>query len=352
MGEEAPQEDGKAAEETKEEKPGDGADGEEKKGDGGKEDGEVKPPSPAILSVDINCPGCAKKVKRTILKSRGVEDVEVDMEGKQVTVKGVIDLQALCTKVERKTKMKASVISPILPAKEEPEMVNAQASGETKTVMLNVYMHCEPCALQLQKRILRMRGVQTAETDFATGKVTVTGTMDANKLVEYVYKRTRKQANIIPSPPPAVKEEEAKPAEDPEPEEKKEEDKQEEGKQAEEKKEEDKQGGGNEAEEKKEEGKVEEGNEEEKTEAGKEEEKEEGGGEEEKKGEEDGTEKEKEEGKDNQEENGGGGEEEGKQMDQDDDVRKMVYYPPVYVIERVYAPQLFSDENPNACCIL
>ncbi|KAF3785034.1 hypothetical protein EJ110_NYTH29035 [Nymphaea thermarum] len=321
---EAPQEESKAAEAQDEAQ-------EEEKGDGEKE-----PPSPAILSVDINCPGCAKKVKRTILKSRGVEDVQVDLAGKQVTVKGMIDPQALCTKVERKTKKKASVISPISPAaKDEPEIVNAQASGEMNTVTLNVNMHCEPCALQLRKRILRMRGVQTAETDFATGKVTVTGTMDANELVEYVYKRTRKQANVIappPSPPPPAKEAEVKPAEESEPEEKKEEDKLEEGK----------------AEEKIEEGKVEE-----KTEEGKEEEKkEEGGGEEEKKGEEDGTKKEEEEAKDNQEEKGGGGEEEGNKVDEDDTAKKMVYYPPIYVIERVYAPQLFSDENPNACCIL
>ncbi|KAK7856333.1 heavy metal-associated isoprenylated plant protein 9 [Quercus suber] len=31
--------------------------------------------------------------------------------------------------------------------------------------------------------------------------------------------------------------------------------------------------------------------------------------------------------------------------------RMMYYYQPVYVIERIPPPQLFSDENPNACCI-
>jgi hypothetical protein len=55
-------------------------------------------------------------------------------------------------------------------------------------------------------------GVQTAVTEFSTGKVTVTGTMDANKLVDYVYRRTKKQAKIVPQPEPEPekKEEESK----------------------------------------------------------------------------------------------------------------------------------------------
>lgn len=58
-------------------------------------------------------------------------------------------------------------------------------------------------------------GVQTAETEFSSGKVKVTGTMDANELVDYVYKSTRKQAKIAPQPE----------TEEPKPEEKKEEEK-------------------------------------------------------------------------------------------------------------------------------
>lgn len=129
--------------------------------------------------------------------------------------------------------------------------------------------------------------------------------MDANKLVEYVYRRTRKQANIVPPPKPEEEKKEEPPAEEPKAEEKKEE-KAEENK-AEEKKEEEK---------KEEEGKKE------------------------------------GEGK-KEEESKGEAEEAGKlQITPDEDaMKKMVFYPPIYVIERVYAPQIFSDENPNACCI-
>lgn len=137
--------------------------------------------------------------------------------------------------------------------------------------------------------------MQSAVTDHITGKVTVTGTMDGDTLVDYVYRRTKKQARIVPQPEP-----------EPEPEpEKKEEPAAEEAKPEEAKKEE---GGGEsnkEGEEKKEEGNKEEPNNDVVT---------------------------------------GIPEEELKRMMQH-------YYQPLYVIERIPPPQLFSDENPNACCI-
>lgn len=137
-------------------------------------------------------------------------------------------------------------------------------------------------------------GVRTVETDLSAEKVTVTGTMDGNKLVDYVYRRTKKQAKIVPQPEPAPQ-----PAPQPEPQPEQppaEEKKEEESKPAEEKKEEEKP----------------------KEEVKKEEKKEEiiydyiG----------------------------------------EENMKRMMYlYQPVYVIEHIPPPQLFSDENPNACTI-
>lgn len=36
-----------------------------------KKEEEPKPPSPCVLSVDMHCVGCAKKIERSILKIRG-----------------------------------------------------------------------------------------------------------------------------------------------------------------------------------------------------------------------------------------------------------------------------------------
>lgn len=256
------------------------------------------PPPPFILYVDLHCVGCAKKIERSILKIRGVEEVVMDMTENQVTIKGVLDPQAVCNKIKKKTKRMAKVLSPLPAAEGEPlpPTINSQVSGLT-TVELNVNMHCQACADQLKKKILEMRGVQTTVTEYTTGKVIVTGTMDEKKLVDYVYRRTKKQARIVPQP-------------DPEPDEKP---------------------------------------------AAEEEKKEESGEGPEKPAEAE-EEKEEEKEKEKKEEEDVGGEdmevtEEMATAEEEVMKRMMYYYQPLYVIERVPPPQLFSDENPNACCI-
>ena len=170
-------------------------------------------------------------------------------------------------------------------------------------------------------------GVQAAETEFSDGKVKVTGTMDANKLVDYLYRRTKKQARIVPQPEPEKPPEEPKPDAQPEPEKPAEEPKPEENSKVEPPKE------GGEGEQKAPEEPPKEGGE---------------GGEN------------KEAPPPKEEEGGGDGGPMIQSIDvEDESMKRMMYYPyhyhyyqqPVYYIERIPPPQLFSDENPNACSI-
>ncbi|XP_061364037.1 heavy metal-associated isoprenylated plant protein 9-like [Gastrolobium bilobum] len=293
MGEEAKQAESKPAEEKK----------------------EPKPPSPCVLFVDLHCTGCAKKIEKYVMKMRGVEGVVINMAKNEVTIKGIVEPQAICNIIMKKTKRRAKVISPLPEAEGEPipEVVTSQVS-EPVTVELNVNMHCEACAEQLQGKILKMRGVQTAVTELSTGKVTVTGTMDADKLVDFVYRRTKKQAKIVPQPEPEPeKKEEKKEAEKPAAEEAKPEEKAEEKPAEEPKKEEGGEGGDDKNENKEEKG-GEEGKEETMKEVG---------------------------------------DQNGMVLNIDEEgMKRMMYYSqPFYVIEQIPPPQLFSDENPNACCI-
>ncbi|KAM2281968.1 hypothetical protein ACFX1S_042491 [Malus domestica] len=319
MGEEAKQDQAKAeakpeekAEVKVEEKKDEKAEEEKKE--------EPKPPSPFVLFVDLHCVGCAKKIERSIMRIRGVEGVVIDMAKNEVTIKGIVEPQAVCNKIMKKTKRIAKVLSPLPAAEGEaiPEVVASQVSGLV-TVELEVNMHCEACAEQLKRKILKLRGVQSAVTDHSSGKVMVTGTMDGDKLVEYVYRRTKKQARIVPQPEPEPEKEEEPAAEEAKPEEKKEENA--------EKKEEEKPAEG---EAKKEEGGAEGG--------------ESSNKEGEKGGEENKEEEKVEEMMSGSYVNSGMDEEHMKRMMQ-------YYYQPLYVIERIPPPQLFSDENPNACCI-
>jgi hypothetical protein len=110
-------------------------------------------------------------------------------------------------------------------------------------------------------------GVESVETNLANDQVIVKGVVDPSKLVDDVYKKTRKQASIVKD------------------EEKKEEEKKEEKK-------------------------------------------------EEKEGEK----------KD--------GEEAKAEDDKNLDIKRSEYWPSKYYSEFAYAPQIFSDENPNACSVM
>ncbi|XP_076954464.1 heavy metal-associated isoprenylated plant protein 9-like isoform X2 [Bidens hawaiensis] len=278
--------------------------GEEKPPAEEKNDEEPKPPPPFVLYIDLHCVGCAKKIERSLLRIPGVVGIDIDMQKNHVTIKGVVEPQAVCDKITKKIKRTAKVLSP-LPAAEGqpiPQIVTSEVPGSV-TVELNVNMHCEACALQLKSKILRMKGVRTVETDVGSSKVTVTGSMDGEKLVEYVYRRTKKQAKIVPQPEPEPEPAPAlEPAEKPKEEEKAEEKPAEEAKPEEKPAEKEKKEGGD------------------------------GGG------------------------DGGNEEEKEEKMERMEviDIQRMMYYhqyPPMYVMERIPPPQLFSDENPNACSI-
>lgn len=109
-------------------------------------------------------------------------------------------------------------------------------------------------------------GVESVEADIANDQVVVKGVVDPEKIVDHIYKRTGKQASIVP-------------------EEKKEEEKKEE----------------------------------------------------EKKEEKEGEKKEKEQGKEDD--------------DKKIDIKLSEYWPSKYNSEFAY-PQIFSDENPNACSVM
>ncbi|CAN6479008.1 unnamed protein product [Victoria cruziana] len=259
-----------------------GEGGEEKKG--GEKEEEQNPE--IVLRVDMHCEGCARKVRRSLRGFPGVEEVHTDSKAHKVVVKGKkADPLKVCERIQKKSGKKAELISPLpKPPEEKKEEKEPPKEEEKKeepvvvTVVLTVRMHCDSCAQVVQRRIQKMKGVESVETDLKNDKVIVKGVVDPKKLVEYVYKQTRKQATIVPPPPPPP----------PPPEEKQEEKKEEEKK--------------------------------------------------EEKGE---SEKKEDEGKEC-------GEEEKKS-----EVKKSEYWPASrYYSEYAYPPQIFSDENPNACTVM
>lgn len=308
MGEEKKNEEQKTEEkkpEAKEEDKKPENQGEDKKPQESKEKTPAPPPE-IVLKVFMHCEGCARKVRRCLKGFPGVEEVMTDCKSHKVVVKGEkADPQKVLERVQRKSHRQVELISPIPkpPTEEEkkPEEKEEPAPEEKKEepqiimVVLKVHMHCEACAQEIKRRILKMKGVESAEPDLKKSEVSVKGVFDPAKLVEFVLKRTGKQAVI-------VKEEAAE----------KKKGKAEEVKAADEKK-------------------SEEGEKEKKEEEVKGEEKKEGEG------------------------GAAAAEEAMTEETKVVEVKKSEYqyYPPRYVMEmNAYPPQIFSDENPHACSVM
>ncbi|KAL2475782.1 Heavy metal transport/detoxification superfamily protein [Abeliophyllum distichum] len=226
-----------------EEKKEEAASKEEKKEEGNKEEKKEEEkkdeePQEIVLKVDMHCEACARKVAKSLKGFEGVEDVTADCKASKVVVKGkTADPLKVCERIQKKSGRKVELISPLPKPPEEVKEEIKEPKEEKKeeppaviTVVLKVRMHCEACAQVLQKRIGKVKGVESVTTDLANDQVIVKGVLDPDKLVNDVYKKTRKQASI-------VKEEEKK-EEEKKVEEKKEE-KQEEKKEGEESREED-----------------------------------------------------------------------------------------------------------------
>lgn len=181
------------------------------------------PPQEIILKVYMHCVGCARKVRRCLKDFEGVEDVITDCRTSKVVVKGEkADPLKVLQRVQKKSHRQVELISPIPkpPAEDhkKPEEITEVAKSEEKkkeeqppvvTVVLGVYMHCEACAQEIKKRIQKMKGVESAEPDLKSSQVTVKGVFDPQKLVEHVWKRTGKQA-VIAKVEPEMKPEEGK----------------------------------------------------------------------------------------------------------------------------------------------
>ncbi|CAK9168158.1 unnamed protein product [Ilex paraguariensis] len=200
-------------EDPKSEKPSDGK-GEEKKGEepkDGKDSKDPPPPPPPqeiVLRVFMHCEGCARKVRRCLKGFEGVEDVETDCKTHKVVVKGEkADPLKVLERVQKKSHRQVELLTPIpKPPADEPKKVEEKeiAKPEQKTeepqvitAVLKVHMHCEACSQVIKKRIERMKGVESAEPDLKSSQVTVKGALEPQNLVEYIHKRTGKQAVIV-----------------------------------------------------------------------------------------------------------------------------------------------------------
>ncbi|XP_074276319.1 heavy metal-associated isoprenylated plant protein 6-like [Silene latifolia] len=217
----------------------------EKKSDGGV--------NSIVLKFDMHCEGCAKKVRKSINKLQGVESVKTDVSNNKLMVTGKVDPVMVKEKVEEKMKKKAELVSlqPNKSAKEggsgggdnggkkksddkKPEEKKSEAKPDDKkksegkaddkkksegksddkkksedkekpkeppvaTVQLKTRVHCEGCAQKIKKIVSKCEGVQDVNVDLQKDLITTKGTMNMKDLLPYLNVKLKRAVELAPA---------------------------------------------------------------------------------------------------------------------------------------------------------
>ncbi|KAG7964386.1 hypothetical protein I3843_09G167600 [Carya illinoinensis] len=83
-----------------------------KKDGGGKEDDENPKESTTVLKIELHCNDCIHKIRKAILRFKGVAKVDVYAAKDLVTVKGTMDVKELAPYLKEKLKRSVEVVLP------------------------------------------------------------------------------------------------------------------------------------------------------------------------------------------------------------------------------------------------
>ncbi|KAL3835722.1 hypothetical protein ACJIZ3_010458 [Penstemon smallii] len=165
-------------------------------GENQNEENEKNPKGVIVLGVYVHCEGCADQVHKSLRGFEGVEEIEIDVKKHKVIVQGKkADPIKVAERLKKKSGKHVELIFP-KPKKEEKKE-KKKPEGKVIEVELKVYLHCEGCAKEIKNCIHKMEGVKTVDPDMGKNLVTVKGTMDPKKLVEFIDKRGGRRAEIV-----------------------------------------------------------------------------------------------------------------------------------------------------------
>ncbi|XVE99317.1 hypothetical protein REPUB_Repub03eG0187900 [Reevesia pubescens] len=183
--------------EAKEEKKGEEA----KKKDKSETDGVIT----AIYKVNLHCGQCASDIKKPLLKTQGVHGVEVGFEKGEIKVKGDIDVIKIHKMIEKLSKKKVELVSPKINIADKEKAAKPQEKVKEikkpilRTTILKVHLHCDKCEEELRKKLLKHKGIFSVKTDKKAQTLTIQGTIEPDKLLSYIRKKVHKHAEIISS---------------------------------------------------------------------------------------------------------------------------------------------------------
>ncbi|KAJ7514273.1 hypothetical protein O6H91_23G036400 [Diphasiastrum complanatum] len=148
-----------------------------------------------VLRVGMHCEGCARKVKKSLCSLSGLEELKVEYKAQKVTVKGAIDQKQVLEKLShigKSGEILQVIVEPVKP-KEEKEKKEAPKAAQApppqiQTVVLKAMLHCEGCGRKVKDAIKKVPGVQDINVNYKEQKVIVKGFVDANKVLQKALK--------------------------------------------------------------------------------------------------------------------------------------------------------------------
>ncbi|XP_018818671.1 heavy metal-associated isoprenylated plant protein 4 isoform X2 [Juglans regia] len=180
----------------------------EKEKDGKKEIKEkVEEVINAVYRVNLHCQQCARDISKPLMRTQGVHAVDADFEKGEIKVKGVIDPIKMQKRIEKLSKKKVVLVSPIVKPKESVTIEKKVKEPIMRTTSVKVHMHCDKCEQDLKKRLLMHKGIHSVKTDMKAQTLTVGGTIEPDNLLSYLKKKVNKLAEIITSKQVEKKEE-------------------------------------------------------------------------------------------------------------------------------------------------
>ncbi|XP_042509945.1 heavy metal-associated isoprenylated plant protein 4 isoform X2 [Macadamia integrifolia] len=156
----------------------------------------------AVYKVNLHCAQCAREIKKPIIRTQGVHSVDIDNESGEITVKGKIDLHKIQYLIEKRSKKKVELVSPIPKIKEKVEKEENKEKKEDNepiysAMTMKVHLHCRNCEYDMERKLLKLKGVYSVNTDIKSQTVKVDGTIDPPTVIKFIHKNLHKHAEII-----------------------------------------------------------------------------------------------------------------------------------------------------------
>lgn len=142
-----------------------------------------------VLQARMCCNSCRWKVYKAIIGYPGVEDININMEGQTITLKGNVDAIKLFEKVKKKSGNKITKLLHYPPPKEPKDV----------TVVMRIRMDCGACRKKATNIAWCDVGDVYSVIPEGCDKLTIKGKdLDPEKVCEKMKKRYGNHVELVP----------------------------------------------------------------------------------------------------------------------------------------------------------